>query len=82
MSHQHMEAIGNTNVIPNTLLRTSCQHQPNELTNTHQLMEVIPMESNYICLDKQQAVIVLTGLILNLITFVLIVLSTIRNCSK
>ena len=80
MSHQHMEAIGNTNVIPNTLLRTSCQHQPNELTKTHQLMEVIPMD--YICLDKQQAVIVLTGLILNLITFILIVLNTVRNCSK
>ena len=34
-----MEAIGNTNVIPNTLLCTSWQHQPNELTKTHQLME-------------------------------------------
>ena len=75
-----MEALGNTTVIPKTLLRTSWQHQPNELTKTHQLMEVIPMD--YICLDKQQAVIVLTGLILNLITFVLIVLSTIRNCTK
>ena len=81
MSQPHMKAIENTNVFPNTLLRISCQHQPTELTKTHQLEEGIPME-NYICLDKQTAVIVLKGLFLNLITFVLIVLSTIRNCSK
>ena len=81
MSHPHMEAIGNTNVFPNTLLRISCQHQPSELTKTHQLEEGIPME-NYVCLDKKTAVILLIGLILNLITFVLIVFSTIRNCSK
>ena len=78
MTHPHTVAIGNTEYVFPTIIRSYCPLQP---TTTHQLEEKDRMD-NYVCMDYQTSILILISIVLNFVTLVIVIHMTKRNCTQ